>query len=127
MSLVEALLVVMVVSSMTFLIAGLPNALGLINKSKHLSIAREIATKQIEDKRAQVWDDLVNEEVSINDSRLTLLPQGSGMVKTADCEVQICPSGELTKQITIQVSWQDNAKTQTIALKTLVSKGGLTQ
>jgi len=127
MSLVEALLVVVVVSSMTFLIASLPNALGLTNKSKHLSIAREIAAKQIEDKRTIKYKDLINGSSLINDSRLNLLPQASGKILVEDCGVELCKSKEQIKQVTISITWKDNNKLQTITLNTLISKEGLNQ
>ena len=61
-----------------FLLANLPNAMMLINKSNHLSLAREIATKQIEDKRAISYANLTLDNPSnppaIVDSRLNLLP-----------------------------------------------------
>lgn len=124
-SLVESLLVVVVVAVMVFLMANLPNAMNLINKSKHLSLAREIASKQIEDKRSLSFTNLANDSADISDSRISLLPGGSGSVVVADCEVQVCTNGEHVKQITVTVNWNDNNKQQTITLKTLIGEGGL--
>lgn len=124
-SLIESLLVIIVVGSMVFLMANIPSAIGLINKSKHLSLASEIAAKQIEDKRSAGYENLVNGEVPINDSRLNALPQGEGEVEVENCDPSLCTNGEQLKQVTIEVTWRDNNKTQQVKLKTLISQGGL--
>lgn len=126
-SLIEALLVIVIVGSLVFLLANLPNALGLISKSKHLSLAREIAVKQIEDKRSINYSNLVNDNSPIADSRLSLLPQGSGVIEVTDCDPQICTNGENIKQVQVEVSWKDNNKTQKITLKTMIGKEGINQ
>lgn len=126
-SLIESLLVVVVVASIVFLISSLPNALTLVSKSKHLSLAREIAAKQIEDKRMISYDNLVSDNSPISDSRLNLLSQGSGVVIVEDCNLEICNLGEEIKQVTAEVTWQDNNKPQSVILKTMISKGGLNQ
>lgn len=124
-SLVESLLVIALIGSIAGLLANLPNAISLVNKSKHTSLAKEIAVKQIEDKRMVKYDNLVNGETPAYDSRLSLLPQGAGFTLVEDCEQQICASGELIKQITATITWKDNNKTQTVFLKTMVGEGGL--
>ena len=126
-SLVELLLVVIVVGVIVFLLANLPNAMNLINKSKHLSMAREIAAKQIEDKRSISYINLVNDTLAISDSRINLLPDGSGTVVVADCDVLICTQGESAKQVSVTVSWKDNNKLQKVSLETLIAEGGLNQ
>lgn len=126
-SLIELLLVVVIISSIVFLLASLPNALALISKSKHVSLAREIASKQIEDKRATSYANLVNDTTSINDSRITLLPNGSGSVQVADCDVLICTNGEHIKKITVTVLWKDINKQQSISLNTFIGEGGIKQ
>lgn len=126
-SLIELLLVVITIGSIVFLIANLPNALNLISKSKHLSLAKEIATKQIEDKRTINYANLVNDNSPIVDSRMNLLPKASGEVLVEDCDSHICTSGEHIKQITVMLTWKDNNKTQTITLKTLIGEGGINQ
>lgn len=126
-SLIESLLVVVMVGVIVILLANLPNALGLMAKSSHLSLAREIATKQIEDKRAISFLNLANGSANISDSRIALLPQGSGTVVVEDCDMQICTNGEHVKQVSVTINWQANQKTQTINLKTFVGEGGLNQ
>lgn len=124
-SLIESLLVIVVVFSIVFLLASLPNALNLINKSKHLSLATKIASKQIEDKRDIKYRDLINGTSTIEDPRLRELPEGLGTIEIGPCEPAICTNEEQVKQVNIQVSWQDSSKTQTVTLETLISKGGL--
>ncbi|MBU1031947.1 hypothetical protein KKE03_03440 [Patescibacteria group bacterium] len=126
-SLIESLLIIVVIGLMVYLLAGIPNALGLITKSRHLSLAREIAVKQIEDKRAINYSNLVNDTTSISDSRLSLLSQGTGEVTVEDCDPAICTSGEYAKQVTVVVSWLDNNKAQNVTLKTMIGEGGVNQ
>lgn len=129
-SLVELLLVIVMVGLTVLILANLPNSMILINKSKHISLAREIAAKQMEDKRAISYINLINGTTNITsatDSRISSLPNGNGTVVVEDCNVQICLSGEHIKQITVTVNWKDNSKDQTLSLKTLIGEGGLNQ
>lgn len=126
-SLVESLLIIFTVSFIVLLIANLPNSMRLINKSKHLSYAREIALKQIEDKRSINYLNLVNDTSAINDLRLSSLPQGSGQVVVEDCNQNICTNGERVKQISAAVNWTESGKAQSITLTTFIGEGGLNQ
>lgn len=125
-SLIESLLVVVIIGSVVTLIASIPNSLMLISKSKYVSIAREIASKQIEDKRIISYFNLVNDNSPITDSRLSLLPAGSGTVVVEDCSPQICTNGEHIKVVTVTVNWLDT-KLQVITLKTMIGEGGINQ
>lgn len=126
-SLIESLLVIVIIGSIVFLIASLPNSLMLVGKSRHISLAREIAVKQIEDKRNINYSNLVNDNSAIADSRLGLLPVGSGTVEVLDCDPGVCTNSEHIKQVTVTVFWKDNDKTQTIILKTMIGEGGINQ
>lgn len=126
-SLIESLLVVVIISVIVLLMANLPNAMGLIQKSRHLSLAREIAAKALEDKRSISWANLVNDTTSVSDPRVTLLPQGTGEVLIEDCEQQICTNSENIKHLKVSVSWQENSKDQKITLDTFIGEGGLNQ
>ncbi len=126
-SLVEALLVVVTIGSVVFLLANLPNALGLITKSKHLSLAREIVAKQIEDKRNISYSNLVVGSSTVSDSRLSLLPQGTGTVDVTDCDLYVCTNGEHVKQVKVEVTWKENQKTQKVSLQTMIGEGGINQ
>lgn len=126
-SLLESLLVVVVVGMTVVLMANIPNALGLITKSRNLSLAREIAAKQLEDKRAISFANLVSDTTPVSDTRISLLPEGAGTVTVTDCDPLICTNGENLKKISIILSWKDNNKTQTINLDTFIGEGGLNQ
>lgn len=119
-SLIESLLVVAVVGATVFLLANLPNALGLVTKSRHLSLVREIASQAIESKRQISFINLVNGTESISDPRITLLPQGSGSVVVEG-------SGEDIKKIIVTINWKEGEKSQSTALTTLIGEGGINQ
>ena len=127
LSLIEIILVVGALGFIVILMANIPNALGLVTKARHISLAKELATKQIEDKRATAYANLVNDTVPISDSRISLLPGGSGTVEVKDCDVTICTNAEPIKHIKVSVSWKDNQKTQSILLETFIGQGGLNQ
>lgn len=130
LALVESLLVIVVSAAIVFLLANLPNAMNLINKSKHLSLAREIVAKQIEDKRVTNYLNLVNDTTIITssvDSRISALPNGSGTVLVEECPSSICTNGEHVKQVTVTINWKDNNKLQEVTLKTLIGEGGINQ
>lgn len=126
-SLMESLLVVVVIGLLVFLLASIPNSLMLVTKSRHASLAREIAVKQIEDKRTINYSNLVNGNSPISDPRLVSLPLGSGIVVVGDCNPAICTNNEHIKEITVTVNWSDNNKTQMLKLKTMIGEGGINQ
>lgn len=126
-SLIEPLLVVVMMGVIILVMANLPNAFNLISKSKNLSLAREIASKQIEDKRNVSFSNLVNGTTIIQDPRINSLPQGNGSVTVEDCSAQICTNSEHVKQVSVKVTWQNNSKLQTVSLKTFIGEGGLNQ
>lgn len=126
-SLVESLLILVVLAAIVGLLANLPNAMNLINKSKHLSLAREIVSKQIEDKRQVSYSNLTNGSSAVVDFRLSLLPSGSGTLEINDCDPVICTNGEHIKQVTITILWKESGKAQKIDLKTFIGEGGLNQ
>lgn len=126
-SLIELLLVVVVIGFLGLLIANVPNSVSLITKSKHQSLVREIASKQIEDKRATAYQNLTNGQEEISDSRLSLLPGSSGQIITSDCDILVCTHGELVKQIQVTIIWKDSGKSQQVKLETLIAEGGLNQ
>lgn len=126
-SLIEVLLAVAVVGTAVFLMANLPNAMGLVNKSRHLSLAREIAAKEIEDRRNISYINLVLDTTEIIDSRISLLPSGNGQVIVTDCDPLICTSLEHVKQVTVTLQWKEGNKNQQISLKTFIGEGGINQ
>lgn len=126
-TLVEALLVITIIGSIVFLLANIPNALMLMTKSRHTSLAREIAVKQIEDKRVINYTNLVNDSSPIIDSRISLLPGGNGTMVVEDCKPAICMNGEHIKQLTVTINWTENNKVQNLVLTTMIGEGGINQ
>lgn len=126
-SLIESILVVAVVGATVFLLVNLPNALGLIAKARHLSLVREIASREIETKRNVSFINLVNGTEVLSDSRMSILPQGSGSVMVEDCDPAICESSESVKEITVTVNWKEGDKDQGMSLKTFIGEGGINQ
>lgn len=124
-TLVETLLVVFVAGLLIFLMANLPNAFNLISKSKNASLAREIAIKQIEDKRSIGFDNLALGTETISDTRIALLPQAAGSLSVEDCPVEICTNNEQIKLVSVLVTWKENNKEQKVELRTLIGLGGL--
>lgn len=127
-SIIEILVVITLVGFLVMLISTLPNSIGLIGNSRYLSTAREIAVKTLEDKRALSYINLANTSVAgedITDSRLKLLPAGSGKVTIKDCDPLICTKGENTKSVTVKLSWKSSNKDQSLTMNTLISEGGL--
>lgn len=126
-SIVETILVIFIAGILVLLLANLPNAIGLITKSKNISLAREIAVKQIEDKRTTSFTNLINNTSNISDSRISLLPNGSGTIIIEDCSLQVCTNGEEVKLVTVTVNWKENNKDQSVSLKTMIGQGGINQ
>lgn len=126
-SLIEIVLVVAVVGFTIILLANLPNALGLVDKARHMSIVREIASKEIETRREIGFTNLANGTQSISDPRMSVLPQSSGEVTVEDCEPTICTGLENIKEITVTVNWKEGSKNQQVLLKTFVGEGGINQ
>lgn len=126
-SLVELLVVIASVGIMILLIANIPSSMNLVNKSKHQSIAREIATKAVEDTRAITYVNLANGVTPIIDPGLDSLPSGSGTKEIKDCDPTVCTNEELIKELEVKVLWKELGKDMEYKIKTLISQGGLEQ
>ena len=124
-SLIEMLVVVVIAGVIVLVVANIPNAMGLIGKSKHESIAKEVAVQKIESLRSQTYANLANGSSSINDVRVTGLPNGAGTTLIEDCPIEICPTADTIKKITVTVSWSESQETKSVVLTTLISEGGL--
>lgn len=126
-SIIEITVVLAIIGFLAILVASFPNAMALIGKTRHLSVASEIASKKMEDLRAMQYINLSLGEEEISDPRLGLLPSGSGKVLVEDCYPEICTQSEDTKKVTVTVTWRDYGKDQIVNLTTLISDGGLNQ
>lgn len=126
-SLVETILVVLAIGFIVTLLANIPNSLNLITKSRHLSLAREIAEKQIEDERAISFANLTDGITPVVDPGLSDLPGGSGTITVEDCSSEICTNSEPIKHIVVTINWVDISKQQSVSLETLIGQGGISQ
>lgn len=135
-SLLESLLAVVILALIVFLLANIPNAVLLITKSRHISLAREIAVKQIEDKRSIQYSNLPTGSSAISDERLSQLPQGNGTVVVgvevepglwANCDPNVCVNEQAIKQVEVTVDWVEGSKPQKVTLKTMIGEGGINQ
>jgi hypothetical protein len=128
-SLMELILVFGAVGFLILLLGNLPSSVGLIGKSRQQSIAREVAAKQIEDKRSVQFSNLAEGTQNIVDARLNILPSGAGTIVIEPCDISVCSPSEIDsmKQVTVTVSWIDGSDNRQIKLKTLIGEGGLNQ
>lgn len=123
-SLVEILLLVVAVGFIVLVLGNLPNSIRLIGKAKHQSLARELAAKAIEDKRAIQYANL---SLGATTANLSSLPSGSQTVLVENCDISICTNAEDAKVITVIVSWTEMGQQLETKLVTLVAKGGLNE
>lgn len=126
-SLVEIILVVAVIIALTLLLGTLPSAMSSINKSRQTSLAREIATKEMEYLRNQNYADLVEGSNTFVDVNLNKLPSAQGIYVINACSPAICKLGEDIKEVKVKVLWNEAGDNKNVELSTLVSKGGLGQ
>ena len=136
--LIELLLVATTVGVLVVLIGALPNSIQLIGKSKRISIAREIATKQLESTRSTVYANLTSGNTlitSASEPRLSQLPSGSGNLMVVECIIyapskeksKYCPNNEQVKIVTVTVNWNEKGATEQVKLDTLISERGINQ
>lgn len=123
--LIEVLVVIVIIGFLSLLLSSIPNSLTLIGKSKYLNIAREIADKQVEEKRVIPYANLANGTTNVIDDRLSGLPGSSGTITIDDCTPQVCTNNELMKQLTVTINWNELGKAQTLKISTLISEDGL--
>lgn len=124
-SLIEVVLVVVLIGLMILVLTNLPQALGLIGGSKHEALARDIASKKIEDIRSLGFDNLGNGSSPILDNQLAQLTGSSAQSLIEDCPVNVCSSNEQVKKVTVTVSWLEQGKLRSATVVTFVAKGGL--
>lgn len=126
-SLVELVLVTAAVVVLALLIGNLPSSVASINKSRHLSIAREVASKQIESLRKQTYQNLSNGTISFTDAKLSSLSQAAASYEINDCPISLCALSEEAKQVKVRVSWNELGDNKEVELTTIISQGGIGQ
>ena len=126
-SLVELVLVASAVIFLSLLIGNLPSSMSSINKSRHLSIAREIAGKQIEYLRKQPFGNLVDGVNFFTDQDLATLTDASATYEIEDCPPAVCVLGETVKKIKVEISWNEGGANKKVEATTIIAEGGITQ
>ncbi|RJP46033.1 MAG: type II secretion system protein [Armatimonadetes bacterium] len=128
-SLIELVLVVAMISFIALLINNLPSALASVNRSRHTSIAREAAERQLESLRRWPFDQLTLGVYQFDDTDLSQLSEVDAFYEVENCPAQICAweESEMSKPkaVTVKVTWKETGKLQTVNLVTLVSQGGV--
>lgn len=124
-TLIEAVLIIAIIGLMALLITNLPSSINLNSNSNYQSLAKQIASKQLEDLRLQTYQNLANGQQPIIDTRLNSLPKGSGTIIIADCPAQICTNGEQLKEVTVTINWFEKTSTTSAAFTTMIGEGGL--
>lgn len=126
-SFVELILVVAAVGFLALLINSIPSAISSISRSRHTSIAREIASKEMDYLRKQTYANLPNGENSFSDTALTSLPLSSASYVIESCSSEICQNEENAKQVKVKVSWSESGDNKSVELATIVGEGGIGQ
>lgn len=126
-SLVEIVLVVVAVAILALLVSALPQSISSIRRSGNVSLAREIASKQLDFLRKQPYSNLSNGVNNFADSSLSKLPNPTATYEIDDCPLEICTLEEIAKRIKVSINWIESGKTQNTELITIVSEGGLGQ
>lgn len=124
-TLIEVILVLGIVGLMVLLITNLPSSINLNSNSNYQSLAKQIASKQLEDLRLQTYENLANGTQPVQDTRLSKLPQGSGTIVVDDCSAEICTQGEQLKTATVTINWFEKTSTTSATFTTMIGLGGL--
>lgn len=126
-SLIELILVVVVIGVLALLIMSLPSSIQSIRNSGNISLAREIASKQLDSLRKDSYLDLSNGVNNFNDVSLSKLPSPTAEYDIKDCPLEICSLGETAKEVKINISWIESGVTKNLELETIITEGGLGQ
>lgn len=126
-SLIEIILVAAAVIALTLLLTSLPSSMSSIQKSRQVSLAKEIASKQLEYLRNQNYENLVEGDNTFVDINLNKLSSAQGLYKISACDPAICTLDEDIKEIKVQVLWNEAGDNKNVELTTFISKGGLGQ
>jgi prepilin-type N-terminal cleavage/methylation domain-containing protein len=110
--LIALFVVAMLITVVQSMIAGIPAA----RLARDQSTALKVANNEIESIRAGGYS-AVPATGSFSDSLLSSIPSGAGTVTTSDFNAK-------TKQVVVNVSWQEAGKTQSLSLSTLVTQTG---
>ena len=68
---------------------------------------------------------MTNGPVDITDTRKLLLPDFTGTTLVEVCPSSVCTSPENAKIVTVNITWKEGVKVQTLKMQTLIGEGGL--
>lgn len=126
-SLIEIILVIAVVIALALLLGTLPSSISSINKSRHTSIAREIATREIEYLKKQPYENLLEGVNPFTDSSLNSLSKNNASYEIKPCSALICTYNEDMKEVKVSVAWDEAGEPVKVELTTLIYAGGVGQ
>lgn len=124
-SLIELLLVIAAVAFLALLIANLPSSIGLINKSRHSSLAKDIISREVENLRKVGYLNLSLGSSNFTDSDLSQLSGAVATYQVDSCPVDICKNSENIRIVKIKISWQEPNAIRSEEVDTLIGEGGL--
>ena len=124
-SLVELVLVVAAVGFLALLVSNLPSSISSINKSRHASLARDIAGKQMDYLRRQTYANLSEGTESFFDSSLNNLPGALATYEIEECPLEVCLDQESAKEVKVKVIWNESGDSKSVELVTIVGEGGI--
>lgn len=126
---IELVLVVAAIGFLALLIGNLPSSISSINHSRHLSLARDIASKEVDFLRKETYSGLTatTDPVPFTDPALGELSQPTAVYEVTDCSSEVCTNDEKIKNIKVKISWNEQGDKKTVELATLIAEGGLDQ
>lgn len=124
-SLAELVIVVIILGFLSLLITNIPSSISSINKSKHTSIAKTIASRKMESLRRITYANLVDGNNSFTDTDLYSLPSATATVGISDCPANICTNQEHAKQAQVTIGWKEGSDAKQVKFTTIIGEGGL--
>lgn len=127
-SLIELMLVIMGIFFLAMIIVNIPPSLSSITGSKYSSQATEIANRQVNYLRKNIYTkNLPDGTNTLSDYQLNSLPSSSASYEVAPCPSEVCQPEEKAKKVIVKVNWKESGEEKSVELVTLVAVGGLAQ
>ncbi|MCL5783886.1 MAG: hypothetical protein M1142_00825 [Patescibacteria group bacterium] len=126
-SLIEIVVIIVAVSFLSMIVSSMPLSISSIASSKHASIAKDVAERQLDYLRRQTYPLLANGTTVFSDASLGALSGASAFYDVQGCPAEICQNGEKAKQVSVTINWNEAGNNKTVNLTTLVGQGGVGQ